>query len=302
MVGVILMYHRVAETTRDPYGLAVRPSSFAQHVDYLAESATVVPLADTVEPGAATTVAITFDDGYADNATTAAPTLVAAGLPATFFITTGTLGGRRFWWDRLADAFLGGELGETGIDVNVSGRAVWLALNDERARLASLRFLHRRLRPLPPSQLEAVVRQALDHFTTLPASPDDQTMTRDQLRKLAELPNVEIGAHTRSHLQLAGQHETLQHDEVVGSVNDLSTMLDRSVRSFAYPFGSRRAVGELAPRLARVAGCTVACSTDSGAVTASTDRHRLPRLNVEDWSVDQLREAMAQLLNHRPKR
>jgi hypothetical protein len=54
--------------------------------------------------------------------------------------------------------------------------------------------------------------------------------------------------------------------------------------------------------LARVAGCTVACSTDSGAVTASTDRHRLPRLNVEDWSVDQLREAMAQLLNHRPKR
>jgi peptidoglycan/xylan/chitin deacetylase (PgdA/CDA1 family) len=46
-------------------------------------------------------VAITFDDGYADNRA-AAVILAAAGLPATFFITVGRIGERReVWWDRL---------------------------------------------------------------------------------------------------------------------------------------------------------------------------------------------------------
>lgn len=43
---------------------------------------------------------ITFDDGYRDNYTTAAPILLESGLPATFFISTGFIGTDRVpWWD-----------------------------------------------------------------------------------------------------------------------------------------------------------------------------------------------------------
>lgn len=47
-------------------------------------------------------LAITFDDGYADNAEVAAPILLQQGLPATFFVVTGALGREPRWpWDRM---------------------------------------------------------------------------------------------------------------------------------------------------------------------------------------------------------
>ncbi len=42
-------------------------------------------------------MAITFDDGYADNQVTALPILKQHGLSATFFIATGYLDGGRMW-------------------------------------------------------------------------------------------------------------------------------------------------------------------------------------------------------------
>lgn len=52
------------------------------------------------DPGTQPALTITFDDGYADNLTAAAPILDRHDLSATFFITTGAMGGEnRFAWD-----------------------------------------------------------------------------------------------------------------------------------------------------------------------------------------------------------
>jgi peptidoglycan/xylan/chitin deacetylase (PgdA/CDA1 family) len=284
MSGVILMYHRVAAPRQDAYGLAVAPERFAEHVEHLVSGRSVVPLRDMLSPSRADRVAITFDDGYEDNAVVAAPVLAAAGLPATYFITTSRLGGKRFWWDRLAAGLLGPHPLPDGIDVGVGGQELWLALQDADARRASLRFLHRRLRPRPPGEVQSAVDDLLRRLD-VPAPPEDErSMSHDQLKAMAGLPMVEIGAHTRTHLQLAGQPEAVQRAEVLGSVADLETLLDRPVRSFAYPFGTARAVGALAPGLARDAGCVLACSTEDAGVSRRPDRYRLPRLNVQDWT------------------
>ena len=244
-------------------------------------------------------IAVTFDDGYVDNATVAAPLLSSAGLPATWFITAGRLGGRRFWWDRLADALLGPGAPDSA-DVTVDGRALWLDLHDPSARRTALRFLHRRLRPMPPDELERAVGDVVEALCSAErADGSDATMTVDQLHDLAALPLQEVGAHTRTHLQLSGQSEELQRAEVLGSVQDLAGLLGRPVRTFAYPFGSEGAVGPLAPRLVAEAGCVLACSTAPGPVGRRSERYLLPRLNVQDWDVDAFRAHLDTTLDQR---
>ena len=293
------MYHRVAALPQDPYGLAVHPDRFAAHVEELSRRGGVVPLEELATTRSGGQIAVTFDDGYADNATVAAPLLASTGLPATWFITTGRLGRRRFWWDRLADGLLGSHAPDSA-DVTVQGRDLWLDLRTTEARRTALRFVHRLLRPLPPDVLDDAVDEVLrDLGSPSRNDEEDLTMTADQLRRLADLPLQEVGAHTRTHLQLRDQDEDLQREEILGSVRDLSALLARPVRTFAYPFGTDRAVGPLAPRLVAESGCALACSTTPGPVVRRSDRYRLPRLNVQDWGGDEFAAHLDQLLEAR---
>jgi len=109
--GVVLMYHRVASDLVDPWRLCVSPANFAAQLEVLAARYRVMTLRELVatrgSDGERPGVAITFDDGYADNLHAAAPLLVGQGLPATFFLTSGTLGSdREFWWDELDQLLL----------------------------------------------------------------------------------------------------------------------------------------------------------------------------------------------------
>ena len=120
--GLVLLYHRVHDPADDPLGLAVAPGHFADHLAVLADEADIVPLDRIFDPTPrGRRVAVTFDDGYADNVETAAPILVDAGVPATFFVVTSDPA-IEFWWDRL-DHLLGApEPAVDRLDVVIAGR------------------------------------------------------------------------------------------------------------------------------------------------------------------------------------
>jgi peptidoglycan/xylan/chitin deacetylase (PgdA/CDA1 family) len=91
----VVTYHQVRDPADD--GSSVGTADFRQQMEYLRQTYTVVPLADAVGRLARgkrpqRLVAITFDDGYLDNATIAAPIMHALGLPATFFVSTDMIG------------------------------------------------------------------------------------------------------------------------------------------------------------------------------------------------------------------
>src|SRR4051812_43807079 len=97
--GLILTNHRVADGP-DPLLQCGTPQNFEQHLDHPPRIVDVVALAALDEPSQQQRVAITFDDGYADNATTAAPMLTNAGLPATFFVPSRIIDDdTEHWWD-----------------------------------------------------------------------------------------------------------------------------------------------------------------------------------------------------------
>ena len=93
-LGVVLLYHRVADLKTDPQLLAVSPSNFADHLrilnrDYLPVALTDLNSQTPKPPSRPVHVVLTFDDGYADNLHQALPLLKDASVPATFFVVAG---------------------------------------------------------------------------------------------------------------------------------------------------------------------------------------------------------------------
>jgi signal transduction histidine kinase len=111
--GLILLYHRVTDVRPDPWLMCVTPRHFAEHLEVLREHGRTVKLARLVRAlmdGAplSGSVAVTFDDGYADNIESARPLLDRYDVPAAVFVTSGFVGGgTETWWDELERLVLG---------------------------------------------------------------------------------------------------------------------------------------------------------------------------------------------------
>ena len=105
----ILVYHRVNDDG-DGFFPAVPVKVFEQQMAYVARTYRVLTIEDLVDRLVRgdlprNTLAITFDDGYRDTRTHAAPILARHGLPATVFLATSFIGTAEVpWVDRLAMA------------------------------------------------------------------------------------------------------------------------------------------------------------------------------------------------------
>jgi hypothetical protein len=94
----VLVFHRVRSRPDPLFPGEADAASFDMLMRHVRSRFHVLPLVSAVRALASETLppralAITFDDGYADNLTIAAPILARHGLPATVFIATGYLDG-----------------------------------------------------------------------------------------------------------------------------------------------------------------------------------------------------------------
>jgi peptidoglycan/xylan/chitin deacetylase (PgdA/CDA1 family) len=228
--AVVLLYHRIGEPAVDPHGQAVPPATFASHLEMLRSRYHILPLEELLDrlPRRAYpdgTVAVTFDDGYADNLTAA-----RLGVPFTVFVTVQpVLDGSPFRWDGRED----------------QGRPLTLA----------------------------------------------------ELRELAALPGVGIGAHTMTHPRLSALSAEDQRRELTRSKARLEELTGRRVDLLAYPFGKPGDLAPETPRLAEAAGYRAAFLSQAGRIVPSSPRFLLPRLSVHDWPAAELVRRLEECLD-----
>lgn len=92
----IVAFHRVNDEQPED-GLTCGAAKFGAFCRFFLKNFSVISLSEQIEgcrrgrimDG---TLSVTFDDGYADNFTVAAPILQRLGIPATFFVTTSFIG------------------------------------------------------------------------------------------------------------------------------------------------------------------------------------------------------------------
>ncbi len=285
---VVLIYHRVTTLPSDPQLLAVAPDNFRAQMQYLKDNFPLVRFEDDWSTAKKPAVAVTFDDGYADNALEALPILEEVGVPATFFVSTGTIGTRReFWWDELERIILGQGVFPVhfSLDDDRFGRSWPTASAAERQ--AFYRELHPLVQLLPPARREGWLRQLRDWARAGEEGRESQRpMTVDELRLLAGSRWVTVGAHTVTHTRLSALTEEEQRDEIVSSRRRLETLLDRSIEVFSYPFGRKCDYNGASVRSCREAGFVKVAANFPGQVHGWTDPYRLPRQLVRNWDLD----------------
>lgn len=260
----ILAYHGVDDRDEPLLnfdGFHVRPEVFERHLLTLERHFHVMRLRELAErfasgdappPGA---VAITFDDGYLNNLTQAAPLLEKHGMTATFFLTTGFVDGtHQPWWFRLraqvaADG-LGGEEARGQI-IRSEARLKRLPARDRELELAGCPVAAGAYPMLDWSGVGELLKGGHD-----------------------------IGAHTVSHISM--NHETVEDvkREVAGSLSRIEEKTGLRPALYSYPYGERVHQNEAIAQLVRDGGCRCGVTTEEGFNPRGSDPFLLRRLSI----------------------
>ena len=313
--ALILVYHRISDSSLDPWSLSVRPDHFAEHLAVLRRSFYPTSLQQIARAlqGDETlnnkSMIITFDDGYADNLDVARPLLERFDLPATMFLITGAIGcPEEFWWDELTSLLLKPHPLPVQLDLSIDGRVFSWQLGQAteykeadykqysgwRAAQPPPTFRHvlylhlwQLIHPLPSDKRKKVMSD-LRMWARYPSnSGSHRILDEKDCIELAQGAGIEIGAHTVTHPSLASLSVALQRKEILDSKAQLEKILNQPIKSFSYPFGKQHDYSPATTALVQEAGFSVACSNISGVVNTTTDPFQLPRVHIHDCGGDE---------------
>jgi peptidoglycan/xylan/chitin deacetylase (PgdA/CDA1 family) len=223
-------------------------------------------------------VAITFDDGYADNLA-AARVLSRHGVNGTFYITAGCLRGEApFWPSEIRQ--LVARVTAPAIELNAAGSRVAIPCATATERRTALRTLAR----LFKSHTIQVREQLRDQLRAAAGGGDTTSfmLSWDELREMHSL-GMTIGAHTVTHPNLPNAGYEDARAEINGSRVRLTRELDGPVTMFSYPNGGAETymTSEIAG-LVREAGFDAATTSRNAFAGLGSDLYALERVQVSE--------------------
>ncbi len=284
----ILRYHAVCPLDgayADP-GICVSPAAFGAHVQYLADNYRVLSLRDGVNalrrglslPKNA--VALTFDDGYADNLE-AARLLARHGLTATFYITAGCLVDRDampFWPAELR--LLVNAITAREVVLDVAGTPMTLPTATPGDRRTAISRLNKVFKGHPIPVRESV-REQLRRAAGRPAQPSPMLTSADLIAM--HQMGMEIGSHTFTHPNLPNAGLADAESEIRTSKQRLEEIIDGPLTAFSYPNGgAERYMTPAIARLVQEAGFESATTSRNAIAGPASDLYALERVQVSE--------------------
>lgn len=273
----VLSYHRVNDDG-DAFLPATPTVVFEQQMAFVARTYVVLSIEELVarmDRGdvPANALAITFDDGYRDNLTHAAPILARYGLAATVFLVSGLIGSSQApWFDRIAMM-----LKRTKV---TSYRAPWgeeVGLASTRARVAAVDGLVAYLKTVSDEEMRQVVDGLASTLEVASAEfAKGPMLSWDDVHALLGL-GFSVGAHTVSHPILSRLSPERARAEIEGSRAMIKAGCGVVAQAFAYPNGRADDYTGAVVQMVRNAGFSCALTTRFGVNTSTTPRFELRR-------------------------
>jgi peptidoglycan/xylan/chitin deacetylase (PgdA/CDA1 family) len=256
------------------------PEMFERQMAFLSKHRRVVPLSWLVEEIAsgaspsAGTVCITFDDGYLDNLTVAAPILEKYRLAAMLYLATGYIERSEPQWadilhwlftyrtsDRLSIPSIGLEAANLA---SPAGRAV------------ALRLLHSHLLESDHDGRARVLSEMEEQLAPA-VKPPRLTLNWDEVRELRRrYPFFEIGGHTRDHIDLRRHRGEIARSQITGCADDLRRELGVKPEHFSFPY--ERWCAETRQVVIALGWRSAVGTGDGIRISAASDRYAMARV------------------------
>lgn len=221
------------------------------------------------------TVAVTFDDGYRNVLTNAAPVLESLAIPATVYIVTGFVErGEMVWTDRIVSALAATR--KERLELTAEGQSIELPLGTASEKIAADLELRARCKSLPDEERVSLVSRFVESLAVeeseLRAAWADHEPLRPQ--DLGALPGhgIEVGSHTESHKILTRCSPEEARRELDASRRFIEGSTERRCAEFSYPNGGPGDFDARTGRLAKEAGyesavTSIPCDSPAGAIS-----------------------------------
>jgi len=307
-IAIVVIYHRITDGDEFPTPLSelqrgdsvevferqikcvrrwFRPSTIGELIGFV----------DGKDPVDSDLFVVTFDDGYRDNLTIAAPILMRLSVPAVVFLATAFIDtSNRFWWVRLTDLL------QTVSPVHwdrIRAEVDWpkglqplvdsLTVGTWDDRRQSRRVLGKAFFRL---ELDQTVR-LLDELEALTGTRGEAGMPMLTWKEVEEIleKGFDVGGHTENHPLLTRVSPDVVVEEVEKCLSVIESKVHVKPVSFAYPAGDH---ADEVVRLLEQSNFQVSFTARPGTISpGSPDRHALPRLYL---SVESRPEILAMVL------
>ena len=274
----ILIYHKILAERDMLFPGEVTANTFNKQLIELKKVFNIIPLAEAIsrltrDTLPARAVCITFDDGYADNATIALPIIQEHGLNASFFIATAYLNGGRMFNDTIIHAIRHSREPWADLSKLQLGRHNLDSFESKRQAIGDILKV---VKYLPLGERETLANELLSLLTDEPA-PNNLMMSTSQLKILYDA-GMTIGGHTAHHPILAKLSKEASLQEIAEGKEELEGILGDKIRYFAYPNGLPGVdYSEQHVNIVKHLGFKAALSTRWGTGNRFSDIFQLPR-------------------------
>jgi peptidoglycan/xylan/chitin deacetylase (PgdA/CDA1 family) len=286
--GLILLYHKISDNELpDIFNLTVTPKNFEDHLEIINEIANPLSLNEYVSRLKSDTlpersIAITFDDGYADNYENAFPLLIKNNIHATIFIASKYIG-THFWWEILYQSILKCDKKEiklsNGLNIN---------LNNDRLKLFTK--LHKEIKKLQFDKIKFIVDELFNKSNLEKSNLINRGMILTELQEISKSNYIEIGGHTETHSQLSLMKREDQRNDIRENKKYLEENLNKKIKYFAYPYGLSDDYNNESINILKEEEFEAAFVNRNSAVSKFNGHFELPRLWVKDLSKDAFRK------------
>ena len=246
----ILLYHGVTDIPNEGIinyqGKHIHVGEFISQMEFIKKKCSPLSIDEWVEirrnnkkiPKYPTI--ISFDDGFKNNFTVAAPILDKLRIPSVFYITTGVIDTNKMFWVDIIEQCIN-YCEKDSIELFLD-RKTYYDLKSNKSKSKALISIKKFCKNSQSDKKDEILNDLINQTDITPKKDlhdNYETLSWKDIRQMNNNKLFTIGGHTVSHNILSSiNHQSLDY-QILECINKLSKELQSKIIHFSYPEGQK---------------------------------------------------------------